>query len=260
MNIIAVGLNHRTAPVELRERFAVSDSRLPEALARLKRWPGIDEGVILSTCNRVELYAVVKETAHGVESLRDYLVTLASDINWERLESHLYCLDGAEAIRHLFRVAASLDSMVLGEPQILGQVKEAYDVALLHKATGGGLNKGMKKDISVGKRGRNERGIAEHAVSVSYAAVELAKKIFQNLSEKTVLLVGIGEMGKLAARHLIGAGVRHVMIANRNYERAIDLAKRFDALPVPFNQVHHEMAGGGYLLRAPGLVPDAGRP
>src|SRR5437879_8401221 len=244
MNIIAVGLNHRTAPVELRERFAVSESRLPEALARLKRWPGIDEGVILSTCNRVELYAVVTETAHGVESLREYLVTLASDIGWERLEPHLYCLDGAEAIRHLLRVAASLDSMVVGEPQILGQVKEAYDVALTHKATGVVLNKVMKKAISVGKRVRTETGIAEHAVSVSYAAVELAKKIFQNLSEKTVLLVGVGEMGKLAARHLIGAGVRHVMIANRNYERAIDPAKRWGALPGPSNQVDHEMAGG----------------
>src|SRR5207245_11695527 len=124
MNIIAVGLNHRTAPVELRERFAVSDSRLPEALARLKRWPGIDEGVILSTCNRVELYAVVKETAHGVESLRDYLVTLASDISWERLEPHLYGLDGAEAIRHLFSVGAGLGLFVVGDPQYLGQVND----------------------------------------------------------------------------------------------------------------------------------------
>src|SRR5207247_8651939 len=132
MNIIAVGLNHRTAPVELRERFAVSDSRLPEALVRLKRWPGIDEGAILSTCNRVELYAVVKETTHGVESLRGYLVTLASDISSEGVEPHLYCLDGAEAIRHLFRVAASLDSMVVGEPQILGQLKDASDVAWSH--------------------------------------------------------------------------------------------------------------------------------
>src|SRR2546426_2012980 len=250
MNIIAVGLNHRTAPVELRERFAVSDSRLPEALARLKRWPGIDEGVILSTCNRVELYAVVKETAHGVESLRDYMVTLASGVSLEQLAPHLYCLEGAEAIRHLFRVAASLDAMVVGEPQILGQVKDAYDVALTHKATGVVLNKVMKKAISVGKRVRTETDIAENAVSVSYAAVELAKKIFQNLSEKTVLLVGVGEMGKLAARHFIGAGVRRVMIANRNYERAIDLAKRFDALPVPFNQVHHEMAGADTVLCA----------
>jgi glutamyl-tRNA reductase len=250
MYIIAVGLNHRTAPVELRERFAVSESRLPEALACLKRWPGIDEGVILSTCNRVELYAVVKETAHGVESLRDYMVTLASGVSLEQLAPHLYCLEGAEAIRHLFRVAASLDAMVVGEPQILGQVKDAYDVALTHKATGVVLNKVMKKAISVGKRVRTETDIAENAVSVSYAAVELAKKIFQNLSEKTVLLVGVGEMGKLAARHFIGAGVRRVMIANRNYERAIDMAKRFNALPVPFSQVHHEMSGADIVLCA----------
>src|SRR5205809_2288345 len=133
MNIIAVGLNHRTAPVELRERFAVSESRLPEALAQLKRWPGIDEGVILSTCNRVELYAVVKETAHGVESPRDYQVTLASDISLEQLEPHLYSLDGAEAIRHLFRVAASLDSMVVGRRKTMGQAREAYELSLIHK-------------------------------------------------------------------------------------------------------------------------------
>src|SRR2546425_3895276 len=250
MNIIAVGLNHRTAPVELRERFAVSESRLPEAMRRLKRWPGINVGVIRATFNRVGLYAVVKETAHGVESPRDYLVTLAADISLEQLEPHLYCLEGAEAIRHLFRVAASLDAMVVGEPQILGQVKDAYDVALTHKATGVVLNKVMKKAISVGKRVRTETDIAENAVSVSYAAVELAKKIFQNLSEKTVLLVGVGEMGKLAARHFIGAGVRRVMIANRNYERAIDMAKRFNALPVPFSQVHHEMSGADIVLCA----------
>src|SRR5438034_10736071 len=252
MNIIAVGLNHRTAPVELRERFAVSESRLPEALARLKRWPGIDEGVILSTCNRVELYAVVKETAHGVESPRDYLVTLASDIGWERLEPHLYCLDGAEAIRHLFRVAASLDSMVLGEPQILGQVKEAYDVALLHKVTGVVLNKVLKKAISVGKRVRSETGIAANAVSVSYAAVELAKKIFQNLAGKTVLLIGAGEMAKLAARHLMQAGMQNVMITTRNFELAVDVAKHFNGLPVPFNDFPEEMSDADIVICSTG--------
>src|SRR6266508_3214893 len=250
MNIIALGLNHRTAPVELRERLAVTETRLPEALARLKRWPGIDEGVILSTCNRVELYAVAKDAEYGLESLREYMVTIDSGVNPEQIEPHLYRLEGAEAIRHLFRVTASLDSMVVGEPQILGQVKDAFEAGLAQKSTGVVLNKVVKKAISVGKRVRTETKIAENAVSVSYAAVELAKKIFQNLSEKTVLLVGIGEMGKLAARHLIGAGVRHVMIANRNYERAIDLAKRFDALPVPFNQVHHEMAGADIVLCA----------
>ena len=250
MNIVAVGLNHRTAPVELRERLAVTEARLPEALARLKRWPGIDEGVILSTCNRVELYAVVKDTELGLESLREYMVTIAADVSPEQVAPHLYRLDGAEAIRHLFRVAASLDSMVVGEPQILGQVKEAFEAALTEKSTGVVLNKVVKKAISVGKRVRTETGIAENAVSVSYAAVELAKKIFQNLAEKTVLLVGAGEMGKLAARHLISAGVRHVMIANRNYDRTLDVAKRFNALPVPFNEFTHEMAAADIVVCA----------
>lgn len=250
MNIVAVGLNHRTAPVELRERLAVPEARLPEALARLKRWPGIDEGVILSTCNRVELYAVVKDTELGLESLSEYLVTIAADVSPEQVEPHLYRLGGAEAVRHLFRVAASLDSMVIGEPQILGQVKEAFEAALAGKSTGVVLNKVVKKAISVGKRVRTETGIAENAVSVSYAAVELAKKIFQNLAEKTVLLVGAGEMGKLAARHLISAGVRHVMITNRNYDRALDVAKRFNALPVPFDEFSREMAGADIVVCA----------
>ena len=223
---------------------------MPDALARLKRWPGIDEGVILSTCNRVELYAVVKDTELGLESLSEYMVTIAADVSPEQIEPHLYRLDGAEAIRHLFRVAASLDSTVIGEPQVLGQVKEAFDAALAQKSTGVVLNKVVKKAISVGKRVRTETGIAENAVSVSYAAVELAKKIFQNLAEKTVLLVGAGEMGKLAARHLISAGVRHVMIANRNYDRALDVAKRFNALPVPFDEFHREMAGADIVVCA----------
>jgi len=250
MNIIAVGLNHRTAPVELRERLAVPEARLPEALARLKRWPEIDEGIILSTCNRVELYAVVKDTEMGLESLREYMVTIAPDVSPGQVEPHLYRLDGADAVKHLFRVSASLDSMVIGEPQILGQVKEAFDFALAGKSTGVVLNKVVKKAISVGKRVRTETGIAENAVSVSYAAVELAKKIFQNLAEKTVLLVGVGEMGKLAARHLISAGVRHVLITNRNYDRALDVAKRFNALPVPFSEFHHEMAGADIVVCA----------
>jgi len=254
MNIIIVGLNHRTAPVELRERLAVPESRLPEAVARLKGWPGVAESLILSTCNRVELYAVVKDTALGFESLREYFVKIAPTVSGEELVPYLYYFDGHDAIRHLFRVTSSLDSMVVGEPQILGQVKVAFDVALTQKTTGVVLNKVLKKAISVGKRVRSETGIAANAVSVSYAAVELAKKIFQNLAGKTVLLIGAGEMAKLAARHLMQAGMQNVMITTRNFELAVDVAKHFNGLPVPFNDFPEEMSNADIVICSTGAA------
>jgi len=254
MNIITVGLNHRTAPVELRERLAVPESRLPEAVARLKGWPGVAEALILSTCNRVELYAVVKDTALGFESLREYFVKIAPTVSGEELVPYLYYFDGHDAIRHLFRVTSSLDSMVVGEPQILGQVKVAFEVALTQKTTGVVLNKVLKKAISVGKRVRSETGIASNAVSVSYAAVELAKKIFQNLAGKTVLLIGAGEMAKLAARHLMQAGMQNVMITTRNYELAVDVAKHFNGLPVPFNDFPREMSNADIVICSTGAA------
>ena len=254
MNIIIVGLNHRTAPVELRERLAVPESRLPEAVARLKGWPGVAEALILSTCNRVELYAVVKDTALGFESLREYFVKIAPTVSGEELVPYLYYFDGHDAIRHLFRVTSSLDSMVVGEPQILGQVKVAFDVALTQKTTGVVLNKVLKKAISVGKRVRSETGIAANAVSVSYAAVELAKKIFQNFAGKTVLLIGAGEMAKLAARHLMQAGMQNVMITTRNFELAVDVAKHFNGLPVPFNDFPEEMSNADIVICSTGAA------
>jgi glutamyl-tRNA reductase len=252
MNIVVVGLNHKTASIELREQLAVPEARLPEALARLKCWPGVAEAVVLSTCNRVELYAVVKETSQAFASLREYLVTIAPGLSQEAIMPYLYYLDGQDAVRHLFRVAASLDSMVIGEPQILGQVKEAFGAALTYKSTGVVLNKVVKKAISVGKRIRTETGIAENSVSISYAAVELAKKIFQDLSGKTVLLVGAGEMAKLAARHLIHAGMHNVMITTRNFEVAVDVAKRFEGLPIPFSDFPREMASADIVICSTG--------
>jgi glutamyl-tRNA reductase len=252
MNIITVGLNHRTASVELRERLAVPESRLPEAVARLKEWPGVTEAFILSTCNRVELYAVVKETAQGFCALREYLVKITPAVSHDDLVPYLYYFDGNDAIRHMFRVASSLDSMVVGEPQILGQVKDAFDIALTQKTTGVVLNKLLKKAISVGKRVRSETGIAANAVSVSYAAVELAKKIFQSLTGKTVLLIGAGEMAKLAARHLVQAGMQNVMITTRNYEVAVDVAKRFHGLPVPFDDRSREMCHADIVICSTG--------
>ena len=252
MNIVTVGLNHRTASVELRERLAVTEARLPEALSKLKAWPGVTESIILSTCNRVEVYAVVKETAQGFDSLREYLLKTTPTMSHEDLAPYLYYFDGADAIRHLFRVTASLDSMVVGEPQILGQVKEAFEASLAQKTTGVVLNKVVKKALSVGKRVRTETGIAANAVSVSYAAMELAKKIFQSLAGKTVLLIGAGEMSKLAARHLVQAGMQHVMITTRNYDLAVDVAKRFNGVPIPFSDFPREMAAADIVICSTG--------
>jgi glutamyl-tRNA reductase len=254
MNIIVVGLNHRSASVELRERLAVPDTVLPGAVARLKGAPGVDEALILSTCNRVELYAVVRDTAQGFESLKEYLMKIAPTLSAEDLIPYLTYFDGHEAIRHLFRVTSSLDSMVVGEPQILGQVKEAFEVALSQKTTGVVLNKVLKKAISVGKRVRSETGIAASAVSISYAAVELAKKIFQNLAGKTVLLIGAGEMAKLAARHLVQAGMQNVLITTRNYELAADVARRFNGLPVPFHDFPREMSNADIVICSTGAA------
>ncbi|HSE57299.1 MAG TPA: glutamyl-tRNA reductase [Nitrospiraceae bacterium] len=252
MHIITVGLSHKTAPVEIRERLAVPESRLGEALTRLCSYPGIKEGLLLSTCNRVEVYAVVDAVDAGYHRVQEFLADTHLSLSSEQLTPHLYWHTGDRAIAHLFRVASSLDSMIVGESQILGQIKDAYDAALTHKATGVVLNKVVKKAISVAKRVRTETKIAETAVSVSYAAVELAKKIFSNLSERTVLLVGAGEMAKLAAKHFVVQGVRHIRVTTRNPVNAIELAKRFNGVPVPFDDFPTEMIASDILLCSTG--------
>lgn len=252
MNIIVVGLSHKTAPIEIRERLAVPESRMGEALSRLCSYPGIKEGILLSTCNRVEVYAVVEDIESGYSRVQEFLADTHLSLSSEQLTPHLYWHAGDKAIAHLFRVAASLDSMIVGESQILGQLKDAFEIALAHKATGLILNKVVKKAISVAKRVRTETKIAEMAVSVSYAAVELAKKIFSNLREKTVLLVGAGEMAKLAARHLMAHGVRQVRITTRNPHAAMDLACRFNATPIPFEEFRDDMATADIVLVSTG--------
>lgn len=254
MHLIVVGLSHKTAPVEIREKLAVPESRLGEALTRLRSYSGVKEGVLLSTCNRVEVYAVVDQVEVGYGRIQEFLADTHLALSSEQLTPHLYWHTGDRAIAHLFRVAASLDSMIIGESQILGQLKDAFEVALAHKTTGVIMNKVVKKAISVAKRVRTETKIAEMAVSVSYAAVELAKKIFSNLEEKTVLLVGAGEMAKLAARHLIAQGVRHVRITTRTPQHAIDLAARFGGTPVPFDQFRDEMASADIVLVSTGAA------
>ena len=254
MHIVVVGLSHKTAPVEIREKLAVPESRLGEALNRLCSYPGIKEGMLLSTCNRVEVYAVVEELEPGYSRIQEFLADAHLSVSSEQLTPHLYWQTGDRAISHLFRVACSLDSMVVGESQILGQVKDAFEMALTHKTTGLILNKVVKKAISVAKRVRSDTKIAETAVSVSYAAVELAKKIFSDLRDKTVLLVGAGEMAKLAARHFIASGIRHVRVTTRTPQHAVELADRFNGMAVSFEQFREEMATADIVLVSTGAA------
>lgn len=254
MHLIVVGLSHKTAPVEIRERLAVPESRLGEALTRLCSYPGVKEGILLSTCNRVEVYSVVDDVDTGYGRIQEFLADTHLSLSSEQLTPHLYWHTGDRAVAHLFRVASSLDSMIIGESQILGQLKDAFEVALAHKTTGVIMNKVVKKAISVAKRVRTETKIAEMAVSVSYAAVELAKKIFSNLHEKTVLLVGAGEMAKLAAKHLIANGVGHVRITTRTPQHAVDLAEKFGGTAVPFDQFKDDMASADIVLVSTGAA------
>ncbi len=252
MNIIVLGINHRTAPVELRELLAIPDSRIGEALTRLRAYPGIKEAMFLGTCNRVEVYAVAEKGEWGFRKLEDFLVATHFSLSSEDLLPHLYRYSDEEAIAHLFRVSASLDSMVVGEPQILGQVKQAYESALTHRSSGVILNKVVKKAISVGKSVRTNTRIGEYAVSVSYAAVELAKKVFSNLQQQVVLLVGAGEMGKLAAQHLVNQGVKDVLLTTRNQHRAVMLAQRFEGQAIPYEQLRSTLPKADIVICATG--------
>lgn len=251
MNILIVGLNHKTADVDIREKLAFSGQKLEEGLQRIKTLPDVKEAVILSTCNRVEIYAAVTnaETAH--ESIKNFISEFHG-IDRSALETSLYAYEDINAARHVFRVASSLDSMIVGEPQILGQIKDAFDFSLQKKATGMLLNKLMKKTISVAKRIRTETKIAENAVSISFAAVELAKKIFTDLSTKSFMLLGAGDMAELAARHLMSSGVREVLVANRTYESGEKLAKEFNGRAVRFENFVHEMINTDIVICSTG--------
>jgi glutamyl-tRNA reductase len=235
MNLLVAGLNHKTAEVEVREKLAYDGSKLEKGLAGLHDLPEVDEALVLSTCNRVEHYLNVRDPAKAIDAVKAY-ISQFHDIPQEMLDTALYFHQGTDAIRHTFRVASSLDSMVVGEPQILGQLKDAFDFALSNKTTGVILNKLLKKAISVAKRVRTETRIAENAVSISFAAVELAKKIFSDISEKHCMLLGAGEMAELAAKHLINTGVKDLMRANRTYSRGCELASDIGGRPIKFEE------------------------
>jgi len=233
MGIIVVGLSHKTAPIEVREKLNFPEATLPDALRKLMGYEGIRESMIVSTCNRVEIYASVQDSAQGIDRVKQFISDYHG-LSRNALEQSLYVYPDAQGVRHTFRVASSLDSLVLGEAQILGQLKDAFDVALKTKTTSTILNKLIKKAISVAKRVRTETRLAEGAVSISSAAVELAKKIFGSLDGKHVMLLGAGEMAELAAQHLLGNGVKNIMVANRTYERAEELAKEFKGDAIRF--------------------------
>ena len=234
--LFVAGLSHRTAPVELREQLALEEDKIREILADLTGRGLLDEAMILSTCNRVEVYGVAAVPGEARSAAFGRLGTHRG-LAWRDLEPLLYTVTGEEAALHAFRVAASLDSMVLGEPQILGQVKDAFALARSAGAAGPVLHALMSQAFSAAKRVRSETEVGRLAVSVSYAAVELARKIFEGLAGKAVLLVGAGEMSELAARHLVDQGALPLYVTNRTWSRAQELARGLGGISVPFDQM-----------------------
>ena len=235
MKLLLTGVSHKTAPVEVRECLAFPETSLAAALKDLRARAGVTEAVILSTCNRVEI-TITTEDGVDPQSTIDSFLADSKPVKPESIAPHLYRYEGREAIHHLFRVAASLDSMVVGEPQILGQLKAAYGAAKEAGAVCGWMDGLLTRAFSVAKRVRSETGIGQMAVSVSYAAVELARKIFGSLSGRTVMIAGAGKMSELAARHLRRSGATHVFVTNRTYERAVEMAKLFQGTPVEYSR------------------------
>jgi glutamyl-tRNA reductase len=251
MGIVVVGLSHKTAVTECRAKLTFPEDSIPAALGKLLSYPGIQESLIISTCNRVEIYASVKDSAQGTESIKQFISDYHG-LSRPDLEQSLYVYPDGDGVRHVFRVASSLDSLVVGEPQILGQLKDSFDLALKAKTTSTVLNKLLKKSISVAKRVRTETRLAEGAVNISYAAVELAKKIFGTLEGKSVLLLGAGEMAELAARHLINNKVDKIMVANRTFERAEELAQEFKGDAIRFEHFPSTMVTADILICSTG--------
>lgn len=249
MELLVVGLNHKTAPIEIRESLAFKEDELEEAFQKVHSLPSLKENMILSTCNRVEIYAVARELEVALHILKEFL-SQYHGIPLKDFEKSLYAPTGEEAVRHLFRVASSLDSMVIGEPQILGQLKEAYHLAQQAKTSGLILHRLLHRAFHVAKRVRTETRVGNSAVSISFVAVELAKKIFGTLEKKSVLLIGAGEMSELAAKHLVSGGVEKILIANRTYERALSLAQEFKGEAIPFEEISQGLKGADIVISA----------
>ncbi|MEK3882669.1 glutamyl-tRNA reductase [Paenibacillus sp. PL2-23] len=251
MHIIAVGLNYKTAPVEVREKFTFADRDLPAALKGLMDTKSIMECVIVATCNRTELYAVVDRhhlCGHYIRSFMEKWFNLPR----AQFTNHLYMYEDADAIRHLFRVTSGLDSMVIGETQILGQVKNAFLLAQGEKTTGTVFNMLFKQAVTLAKRAHSETMIGEAAVSVSYAAVELGKQIFGQFHKKTVMVIGAGETGELTAKHLYANGAERVIVVNRTFERAAQLADKFNGVPYSMEEAANKLHEADIIISSTG--------
>ncbi|MGZ7042179.1 MAG: glutamyl-tRNA reductase [Thermoanaerobaculia bacterium] len=244
--LLVVGVNHRTAPLEVRERLSVSDAKLPEIVRTLAALPGIEGASIVSTCNRVETI-VSADSEDAVELIVNWMSEMAGT-NRSELEKHLYLLRHADVVKHLFRVASGLDSMILGEPQIAGQVRNSFQVSHEVGALDSLLQQVFDHTMRVAKRVRTETGIGEHAVSVPYAAVELARKIFGNLTGLRVLLLGAGEMGELTAEHLAAQQVKQIFVANKTFDRATELAERFHGEAVRFDMFEEHVVHSDIVI------------
>lgn len=255
MSILLIGVNHKTAPVEIRERLAFNDEACADGLRQLVDGHVVREGLIVSTCNRVEVLGATAsdQLTFGAERITQFLDT-SGHLPAGFLEAHLYHHTDEEAVRHLFRVASSLDSMVVGEPQVLGQVRHAYALGVEAGTVGRVLNPLVHHTFRVAKRVRNETGIAASAVSISYMAVELGKKIFDSLKGCTVLLIGAGEMAELSARHLVNAGVSRVILANRTEEAARQIADEFGATTVSLDQLDQVLPQADVVICSTGAA------
>src|SRR4051794_19874477 len=253
--IVVVGVSHRTAPLAVRESLAFARDGLAEALLRVRAETGAGEAMILSTCNRVEVYA--RQDDPGASDTIEAFLCRYHGQDARELHPVLYRFTDADAIRHAFRVAASLESMVIGEPQILGQVKEAYQAAEEAGTLGSALNALRNRSLAAAKRVRTETGIGRNAVSVSYVAVELARKIYGELKDKNVLLVGAGKMSELAAKHLVRSGGRATVLGGRTFARAAELAAALGGKAAPLESLRDELARADIVISgtgAPGIV------
>jgi glutamyl-tRNA reductase len=254
MSIVLIGVSHKTAPVEVREQLAFAESQLSDALQQLVDRRTISECVIVSTCNRVEVIAATT-TQTEAEPLASHLYSFLHRFHGcepSVLDQHCYHQFDLSAIKHVFRVTASLDSMVVGEPQITGQVKEAFQLAQEQGSVGHTLTRLMNRAFAVAKRVRNETGIGSSAVSISFVAIELARKVFETLNGTTVMLVGAGEMAELAAKHLLNHGASKILIANRTYENAVKLAEEMNGEPVHFEDFERRLGEADVVICSTG--------